>query len=399
MAALRTRPKMGVFKTESTEGVEASSISAASNAFPTIELDVGTNPNVIDDNELRGGLGAGDIVVGATPMTFSARSNLRGAGVAATAPEFADLWESAGWLETVNSTAMPASGATTATAGTTSSVTITVTATTWSATTGALVGQPMELGGDISPAQVVICKSYVVTAGSAVIGFETTFGSSLGTSTTVKRVPHVLYTPHSGTIPSGTGWMYDDGTLTKVFGCRGDWSMDWTAGGKGIVGCRLNGLYGGRTDAALPTSSSMDAITTQPPIWVNGRMNINGVAVAASRFNLALNNAGTFPGNPNATEGLDPYVVTGRSVQGGVNPLMTLVATRDLFADLRAQTVRAVSAILGARSGGATGNRFGVLVLNAKFRGWSMEDDAGIARENVPFQCQGVNNEVYFSSF
>lgn len=397
MPALRTRNRLGLFKGETTEGVDASP-TAGSNAFSSIGLEVGVNPNVIEDNELRGGLGAGDIVVGATPMTAQIRANLRGTGTGGAAVEWDDIWEACGLNPTADATAMPASGATTCTGGTTSTCTFSVTATNWPSSAGldpTMVGKVVELGGDHS--EVVTIESYSVTGSTATITFAQEVAVAPGVSTTVKKPINVIYTPHSGTIPSGTFYEYLDGVLWKVLGCRGDWSMDWTAGGKGTFDARLNGVFGGRSDASVPTPTLP---TTQAPIWVNGRMNINRKAVAASQLSIGMNNSGTFPGNPNAAEGLDPYVVTGRSAQGAVNPLMTLTATRDLFADLRGQTVRTIAAILGSRAGGvAAGNRFSLFIANAKFRSYAMADDGGLARESVPFQCQGVNGEFVLCGF
>lgn len=398
--ALRTRKQLLLCKTQSSVGTEASGIAAASNALSSIGISPAFNPNVIEDNELRGGLGAGDIVIGATTLGYDIRSNLRGSGSAGAAPEYADLWESAGLLEALNTTPHPASGTTTcSSSGSTTTLVFQTASTNWPTTSGSLIGEPVEIGGTESPAVVALITGYAYSGGTVTMTIDSELANSTTTSTTVKRLVNALYKPHSAAWNPATIWHYLDGILIKGIDFRSDWSMEWSAGGKGIVACRANGVYTSRTDASFPTSSNLDSITTQPPIWVNGRMNVNRKAVAASRLSLALNNGGTFPANPNATEGYDAYEVTGRSVQGGINPLLTLVATRDLFATLKANTVVPISAMLGARSGGTAGNRVGLLVPSAKFRGYGMSDDGGVTRDDAPFQCQGVDGEFYLTIF
>jgi hypothetical protein len=197
----------------------------------------------------------------------------------------------------------------------------------------------------------------------------------------------VKYEPASTQIKTGTAYVYRDGLLWKVLGCRGDLSVTWTAGGICVAEFRLTGLLGSKADAALP-SFTYDA--TKPPVWKGGVMTIGGAAAAVQQLTLAMNNQISYPDNPNAAEGYDPPVITGRNVQGSINPLETLVATRNIFQDFRDGTKRAIV----ARVGSVAQNKVTLNILAAQYRGEQQADAAGKLIVNVPFSATGKDANV-----
>jgi hypothetical protein len=66
-----------------------------------------------------------------------------------------------------------------------------------------------------------------------------------------------------------------------------------------------------------------------------------------------------------------------------INPLETLIDTRDIMADFRASTQR----IVHARCGETGGNRVGVTVPGALYTGQTPSDRSGLATVEVPFSA------------
>jgi len=108
-------------------------------------------------------------------------------------------------------------------------------------------------------------------------------------------------------------------------------------------------------------------------------------AAALESVTLDVGNEQTFPDNPNATEGFDPSVITRRNVTGSINPLETLIATRDIMDDFRSGAQR----IVHARYGSAAGNRVGITVPAALFTGQTSGDRSGLATVEVPLSAIG----------
>lgn len=396
--ALRARNSAILIKVETTEGVDAS--PTTTDALQSFQLGRSLNPDVIEDQEFRGGLGSGEPVIGAFRPQITLASNLIGSGTPTTAPRLAPLMLAAALVETVNSTAMPTSGTTTVDSGTATSVTFDRTVggnTAWPNTSGALVGQPVELAGNPSTPTVAIIRSYTVAGNNVTIGLAATFSPALSGTTTIKRLPHVLYAPGAPTPhPSLTAYLYRDGILEKFLGCRTNIGFTCRGGNKWTLETQLNGVLSARSDASVPVDST---VLPSPAIWTNGICTLDSVEAAVSQLSIDLGNTGQFPTNPNQLNGLDPYVVGSRKVTGSFDPTLTLVATRNLLATLAAQTKVALAAMLGGKTGGVAGNRYGLFVPNAKLMDNALGEDGIILRETVPFQASGFINEFYLTHF
>jgi hypothetical protein len=402
--SLRQRNTTVTYKTETTPGVDSAPTVAANLVSRATAANVGSEPQITDDNELRGGLGAGEPIIGGVPMKPVITCNVSGSPTAGTPPEWADLIESCGFLESLSATPVPSSGTGVATAGTATTLTMSAAANpTFSATNGFYVGQWAELSVNPTVTQVTAITGYTISGGNITITFADTFSPVLSATTAIKILPNALYRPHSGVIPSGSLYVYRDataaiaGVLWKVLGNQGAWDMTWTAAGKGSFNFGLTGVFGGKSDVVLP--STPVASVAQPPIWLNGRMTINRQAVGLRQLTLNSGNTGVLPPDPNAVEGFGPYEITARNMQGQCDPIMTLVATRDLFADLRGQTLRVIAALLGPKSAGTAGSRVGLFIPQAKFREVAETDDQGLLRDSVRFQAVGVNDEAYLCVF
>jgi hypothetical protein len=401
MANLRTRKRVVLYKVESTEGVDAA--PDATNAITCTEIDVDYPARVQEANEFLGGLGSGAPVITGAPATARLGGNLRGSGVAATAPRIGDLLETAALVEVVASAAIPTTSTTACTGGTATTVTIDRTAgngADWPSQSGSLIGHPIELAGNPATPTIDFITGYVVAGNIATVTVSTTYSPVLSSSTTIKRLPHVLYKPGSpDPHPSGTLYVYEDGRLRKAFGCRADLTLTWEGAGRGVWAATLNGLRGGDTDTAV---LSVTPEATASPPWVGGLCAFDRKLIAASQLTVALGNSGQDIPNPNQSEGFDAYVIGGRSVRGSVNPLLALVATRDSVAMLMAQAPKVFAAMLGKRQGGVTGGRIGLVIPQAMLTAAPHAPDGNVLRETLSFQAlgnSGTDEEFYLTFF
>ena len=79
----------------------------------------------------------------------------------------------------------------------------------------------------------------------------------------------MLYAPASVSISSLTIYLYLDGLLYKLVGCRGSFNLTLTSGGVGRLSFTFQGLYLSKADAAVP-AATYDA--TRPAPFKNGTM-------------------------------------------------------------------------------------------------------------------------------
>ena len=402
--ALRVRNGLVLVRAETTEGVD-SVPTAAADALAAFSISRNTNPDVVEDNEFRGGLGSGEPVIGAFRPQLTTQHNFYGSGTPATPPRLAALFPIAELIQTINPFAatIPTTGTTTAASGSATTITIDRTVgngADWPASTLLgipLLGNPVLLAGNPATQTVDFITGYTVAGNIATITFSRTYSPILSVATTIVRPNCIVWGPGAPSPdPSASVYLFRDGILERFVGCRANLALTMRGGNKWSVQSTINGVLLDRTDVAVPTAT-FDL--TSPSIWTNGIMTINRVDAAVSQMTIDLGNQGQFPTNPNALAGIDPYLVGSRRVTGSVDPILTLVATRNLLASLQAQTKLLIAAMLGGRTGGSPGNRWGIVIPNAKLMDNQITEDNVILRETVPFQCTGFVNEFFLSHF
>jgi hypothetical protein len=373
--ALRSRNAALLAKIETTEGADASPV-AGTDAVLVENPQISFNPNTVQTNEVTGSLdGRGPITGGMTvQLTFDVL--LKGSGVAGTAPEWGKLLKACGWAETVTSTAVPVA-AEAATAGTTTSLTLGAGA---SGTAQAYRGMPLLLTGNPAAGATSFVADY---AAGKVATLADQFGAALSTGTSYQVPVNVLYKPASVAIPSLTFYLYQDGVLYKVAGCRGNATLRLTSGNVGRISFTFTGMFVSKADAAVPAGLVYDA--TRPPVWKGGKALVNRVVSAMASLSIEFGNQMTNPDNPNAAEGFDPSIITARNMTGSCDPLETLIATRDSMAALRAGTQQ----IIHASYGQAAGNRVGLTIPAAFYTNLQPGDRNGLLTNTHQFACTG----------
>ena len=378
---LRIRNAVVLSKIETIAGVDAAP-SASTDAIATAgPVKISFNPNIKETDETNGSMDASAPVVAGMPCELSMDVYLKGSGVAGTAPEWGKLMRASGYSETLLGTAVPASAEACAAGGSTSTA---VLGTSAAATAQQYRGMPISLTG------VVAADSFIAdyTAGKVATLTDLLAGSP-GASSSYQILRNVLYGPASNNIPSLTHYVYSDGILYKFFGARGNAQFTLETNGLGKATFRMPCIFGGKSDAAVPSSPVYDA--TRPPPFQNGKALLNRVAAAISQLSVDSGVVLTMPEDPNQLEGFLPVIPTDRKITGSINPLETLVATRDVLTDLRAGTTR----ILHARYGQVVGNRIAFTMPAAQALNQTPGDRNKLSQIEVPFQATGRDSGLF----
>lgn len=376
--ALFTRKGLVLAKVETTEGTDA-----APSAGNAIRVEMGANPVSIDfamenTTEVSGSYDDSDSIPTGAKATVTFSVLMRGAASAGTAPPWGVLLKACGFAETLTATAAPASAEVCA-SGTTTTATLGATA---SSTAQAYRGMPVEFSE--GPDGVSFISNY--TTGK-VATLTDTMGEAVDSSTEYQVLPNARYAPTStdSDIKALTLWVYQSGVLWKLTGCRGTPTFRFPSGGVPRIEFQFMGIFQARIDASLPV---VDFSTlADPPIFRGGRSLINRTVAATSTITLQTGNRIVQPGDPNAAEGFGVGLLTGRKLSLEMDPLTTLVATRDTITDLRAGTTR----IVHFRMGAAAGNRIAVTVPAGKAVNRTDAEQEGILRETITVQCSGAD--------
>jgi hypothetical protein len=191
-----------------------------------------------------------------------------------------------------------------------------------------------------------------------------------------------------------------DGVLYKFVGCRGTFTFQVTAGGVGKFIFTFTGIYTGRTDSAvLDVTGSVN--TTIPPVWRNpgalqhraGVFSIDRVEYPVRTFSFDNGTPPVYIDNPNKQEGFDAPAIVRRQMRGGIDPLKTLVATRDLLAAMRAGTTN----LLHARWGDTAGNRVAFTLPTVQQTQNNPGDRDGLLTEDVQYRAVGADKGAFLA--
>jgi len=171
-----------------------------------------------------------------------------------------------------------------------------------------------------------------------------------GFAETVVAVTSVTYAPASTGHKSVTIYYYQDGTLMKLTGCRGNVSFAMEVGGLIKMSFTMTGHSSAVTDVTLP-SPTYDS--TIPAPFINAAFSAFSYSQIIGAWNFDMGNELAFPPDPSSPDGFGEVRVIGRDVNGSLDPEHVLVATEAFDANFKAGTTGAVAS--GA-IGGTAGN-------------------------------------------
>lgn len=222
----------------------------------------------------------------------------------------------------------------------------------------------------------------VEVKGSGVAGTAPEIGTLLrgcAMDETIVVSTSVTYAPVSDTQESLTIYFYEDGTLIKLTGCRGSVDFSGEVGGRLMANFTFQGHFSGPADVALvtPTYDS-----TVPPIMIAGNFSIGGYAAVIQSLSLSMGITLEVPPNLSATDGYGEVLVTGRDVNGSINPEQPLVASHDFMAAFKAGTLEALS--LGP-IGATAGNQVTISAPKCYYRNLTNAERQGVLSYDIPF--------------
>jgi len=167
---------------------------------------------------------------------------------------------------------------------------------------------------------------------------------------TVVAITSVTYTPASTGHKSVTIYYYQDGTLMKLTGCRGNVTFNMEVGAIPKASFTMTGHVSAITDVTLP-SPTYDSVIPAP--FINASFAVGGYGQIIGAWTFDMGNELAMPPNPAAADGFGEVRIIKRDVNGSLDPEHQLVATEPFDADFRA----GVSAALASGAiGGTAGN-------------------------------------------
>jgi hypothetical protein len=389
---MQRRIQAVLLKEESTAGEDASPTPADDALGLAGMFSFVRNADVQDPDEVTGALDDAEFHLGRVSAQMTLPLYLKGSGTAGDAPQVGLPLRACAFGETLQATAVPTTGTTTATAGTTNSFDVdTAVDSDWSTTDGAYEGMPVTLSGNPATPVTTIVTKYTVAAGTATVEVAHTFDAALDTSTEAKIEPCAVYVPASTSVPHVTGYGYEDGVVDKLVGAQGTFNAQMTVGQVGRIEFTFTGRALAQADATFP---AVTVEATRPPVWKNGVSLLNGSPVGVNGLSISPNHTVVQPDDPNGIEGYDvPQIVGPRRIQGQIDPNRRLVATESVVAAF----LNGTTGVIHAQAGKTAGNKYAITCRRAKYRGVESGERGGISMQNIPFSALGSDDETWLT--
>ena len=188
-----------------------------------------------------------------------------------------------------------------------------------------------------------------------------------------------VYAPVSTGHESATIYYYQDGTLHKLTGARGNATFNVEVGNKGMVTFTMTGHDSAVTDASLVTPTYDSNV---PPLVLGAAFSIDGFAGVISALTFDMSNTIAMPADMNAADGYGEIQLTQRDVNGSFDPEHELVATEDFIGNFKAG---ASMALATGTIGSTAGNRYSISMPAIYFKDVSPGEREGVRTLEIPF--------------
>ena len=358
---IRPRNVAILVKLETVPGTDAAPTVADAIPFEADGYSYNSPYQSEDSNEANGSLVAGAPLVVGRPAQVSIRVRLKGAGAGTTysatvKPPHHALFQACGKRGVF--TAGVAAAA--LTAGSINSATL---GTGFAGVAASYIGMPLQLAGGTSGGRVVQVSGYTA---AKVATLADLFAAALDTSVTAALLANWTYagtTPKDTTAratdnPAATVYIYEDGTLHKFVGCKGQISdCSGQSARPGFATFQLTGIYAGNSDTAMPAVTVPQhsaPVLAMGASGVNPALVINRKELKVSTWQLNDGQALSSPDDPNTPYGFGVAEIGGRTPALVIDPLKTLKANRDPIAEIESGAI--YPGVL--RHGGTAGNRW-----------------------------------------
>ena len=406
MSVLRARNAAVQIRIETTEGQDpggwgATDILAAQDVTTTLGIEQ------IALEEYGGTLDAGTTIPGPPRPQVAIRGALRGSGAPAAPIEpWSAIMRAAAFTETRVTATIPASGTTTAASGTAYSVTFPTSGNPdWPNTTAGgevLIGRAVELSGNPATATTALIVNYTVASGNITVTLSRSFSPALSNATQIRVLTGTRWiaatpSPH----PSVHVRTFRDGVMERIGGARPSLRMTFPTGRHAQWDVTLRGQWQARTDAAVPTPLGFPS----PQIGANAYCTASAGNVyfplRTRECTIDVGLDGQYPDDIHEVSGSAPYLVGSRRISGSVDPLLTLVATRNVIPYLLTGTPWNIAWQWGAKTDytSLVGLRFGVLVRSAVFLDTTITADNVVLREALAFGSNAFDGGLIIYHF
>lgn len=188
--------------------------------------------------------------------------------------------------------------------------------------------------------------------GSGTAGTAPRIGALLracGMGNVVVSATSNTYSPESAGFESVTIWLYIDGRVHKVTGCRGDWKIKCEAGQMAMAEFTFKGRY---ADPALLALATPTLETTTPQVCKSCLFTYNSrTSLVVKNAELEINNTVAMRPSLNDANAIAGFEITDRDPFLTINPECTIETSYNFRGDALNQNLRAVSWVVGATAG------------------------------------------------
>lgn len=230
----------------------------------------------------------------------------------------------------------------------------------------------------------------VLVKGSGVAGTAPEYGSLLracGLGEIIVLATSVSYAPISTGFEAVAIYIYEDGKLYKITGCRGNVSFAGEAGGAGKLSFTFTGHKNQIIDAPL-TNPTLD--TTEAPMIKSAGFTIDAYAAAISALNFDMGNQVIMPADINGADGFGEIQIVDRDINGSIDPLDVLLATKDFMSDWETGKEMALSTgVIGA----IAGNRYQISQPAVSYRDASLGNRDELRTLELPYGAHEVSGD------
>lgn len=335
MAVLLSRQAVVAAKIETTEGTEEA--LAAGDAVLVYDVNFAPDVSTYERTPARSTLSKLPSVRGTKLGTLTFRTEIKGSGAVATAPEWDEYLQACGFAKSTVSTIAigavtsgPFQAGETITGGTSSA-------------TGRVVG-------DVATGAASI--PFVVVSGTFQSGEVITGGTSGATATSSAgplSSKGFEYQPVSNSFPSLTIALYLDGLKHVLVGARGNVTGNAVVGEPGFFEFTFTGVYSSTADVAM-LAATYD--TTVPPVFLGVGLSFHGFSPVFTTLGFDMGNTVEPRRNANDALGAKSAMITGRSPTATLDPELDLIAGGfDFFGRLRSGDQGRFACSMGSTAG------------------------------------------------
>ncbi len=205
-----------------------------------------------------------------------------------------------------------------------------------------------------------------------------------GMHPTVVASTSVTYDPVSTGAESITMYVYFDGLMHKVVGCRGSFSFNLEAGSYGKFSWTFEGKYAKPTDTPMATPT-FNATKPVPVLSAGFTVGSYGSG-CINAFSFDMATTITRGGCMNSSDGYGDSMLVSRDPNGSFDPEAVLIATEDFWGDWESSADKSITCSIGT----AAGNIVTINVPQAEYREVNYGDREGIRTYEIPFTATGT---------